>query len=227
MRQICDYLSSYGFQLSDHHFDKNHKGSPAPLWNNFSKRFFFYFAIVNFVIFLLIFIAPATIVTLGIYNSENLEESNKNFKTCLEEIQREISTISLLLALFALIMNGLISSYLSRIDYASDQEWSRYLLFYSIAWAFLILTDTGLFLDFINFIEFSSDSKVFELENVEQCVRLFEINKWLTLSVAGLIGVLAFTQMLSVVQLMKRFLLTSGIDKFAIIEDSNIQVAVD
>lgn len=116
--------------------------------------------------------------------------------------------------------------FLTCVDYASDEEWSRYLMINVICWLALVgflITDYYFFSQNLQF--YTTDKlNIFSLSGTDVCNQLFQVNLWCNLIVAIIISILAILQILQILLTAKRFFLTAYVEHTAVCNDDDIIV---
>lgn len=179
-------------------------GSPAPLWKNPSKRFYKIFFILNLIsslLFVLFFVAVNIYNAAGksgimdaIHNNLNIntnstsstttEISNNNTNVssemntkCLETVSTSLKPQFIIIGSAILLINASYSRFIYKIDYASDEEWFRYLVLNFVCCVGLGLFNMAEYLDFSSQMEFYDKLRK-EYANAENCILLFRVNLW-------------------------------------------------
>ena len=116
-------ISGWGMRKTPYDEKGNYKGQTAPLWANPSLTFFLSVFIVNLILSLL-FIGCFIAVK---YLAKTTDCDDKKYKNEF-----------IIIGSVILLVNSFYWLFLYLKKYASDQEWSRYMIFLVILWAALI-----------------------------------------------------------------------------------------
>lgn len=124
VRSFNRIVCGWGMRKTPYDEKGNYKGQTAPLWANPSLTFFLSIFIVNLILSLLF---------IGCFIGVKYE-TNQNDCSDDEKYKNEFIIIGSVI----LLVNSLYWLFLYLKKYASDQEWSRYMIFLAILWAALI-----------------------------------------------------------------------------------------
>ena len=124
VRSFNRIICGWGMRKTPYDEKGNYKGQTAPLWANPSLTFFLSIFIVNLILSLL-FIG----CFIGVKYTTGKEKCPDD-----EKYKNEFIIIGSVI----LLVNSLYWLFLYLKKYASDQEWSRYMIFLVILWAALI-----------------------------------------------------------------------------------------
>jgi hypothetical protein len=199
-------------------YDNMHNivGSPAPLWVNPSKTFYLVFWIINLILaalFVTSFAAvsymnnnsyptdsdvPVLNDTIVLYaNFSNVKNQlHPNDYNCIKTVNNNIGTFYIVVAGGILFLNAFLNLFLYIKDYASDEEWSRYLFFLFVLSLGMISIDIAEYY-FVakNFTMYNSDENgIFSKEGVTECPTLFNFNVYVNLFIALFISFLSIIQ---------------------------------
>lgn len=174
-------------------------------------------------------IANTTIVNgVPIYNNVTkliLGESQNNL-LCVNKCYKYLGGLFIVIGSIILLLNAFYALFIANIEYASDKEWSRYLVLNVILWACLIgfvIGDYLVFLENMNF--YSKDPEgIFALAGTATCQQLFQINLFLNLIVAVLISVLGILLILKIILIARQFFMVKYVPHSAISNDEDIIV---
>jgi len=244
----------WGQKKTPYDAEGNIKGGPAPLWINPRPLLFKIYFIVGLFCSLLFvgsFIAlqyynntlsapfglntnttssnsTATIgvvvnsTVVNVTTSNNSTLDNNTF--CVNTSYNYLKTWFIVIGSIILFLNSMYYLFLTLVDFASDQEWSRYMTLNFISWCALVGFVIADYLTFItNFKYFNEDpDKVFVLENTSSCQQLFQANLWCNLVVAIIISGLAVLELLTLFSIAKNFF----IKKHVVHSARNIEEAI-
>ncbi len=111
-------------------------------------------------------------------------------------------------------------------DYASDTEWSRYMVINLVLWIGLVGFLFADYLTVVSNLSYYSDDpdNIFKLEGTEKCIQLFQVNVWCNLIVAIIATVLALLLIFKIFIITKNFFIVKYYPHTAISEDDDIIV---
>lgn len=124
VRSFNRIVCGWGMRKTPYDEKGNYKGQTAPLWANPSLTFFLSIFIVNLILSLLF---------IGFFIGVKYLTNQKDCPDA-QKYKNEFIIIGSVI----LLVNSLYWLFLYLKKYASDQEWSRYMIFLAILWAALI-----------------------------------------------------------------------------------------
>lgn len=225
LRVASNHLCNWGQRKPTYDEMQNIVGSPSPLWINPSKTFYLAFGIINLilaVLFVASFVAvsymnnnsyPNDDIDTPVYNDTIIIYANysnvknhlhPNDYNCIRTVYDNFGTLFIVIGGGILFLNSFLNLFLHIKDYASDEEWSRYLFFLFILSLSLISINIAEYY-FVakNFTLYSSDDNgIFSKEGVTECPRLFRFNVYVNLFVALF---MSFLSIIQVIQTLKNY----------------------
>jgi len=121
-----------------------------------------------------------------------------NDLACMNTIYDRLGAFFIVIGSIILFFNALYHFFLYNVDYATDEEWSRYLTFEAIALILLIGFDIGDYVWCIQNLNYYADNsgvnQLFTKSGVSACPSLFNFNMYCNMVVAVLISVIAIFQ---------------------------------
>ena len=189
LQQIfCSWGGKRPFSEVDPKHKHTKRGNPAPLWKNKSKKLFFIFFILN----LLSAFFSLIIFTVMIINNNKQNSQTKIIcENDLGLLRAEFNIIGFSI----LLINAIISRYLSKLEYASDQEWSRYTLLNLIFWTFLVGYNAFEYYQFITGFFKKKENKI-----NNECINIFNFTIWTKLANMSIVTIVAFFQLNSILR---------------------------
>ena len=124
VRSFNRIICGWGMRKIPYDEKGNYKGQTAPLWANPSLTFFLSIFIVNLILSLLF---------VGCFIGVKYETNRNN---CSDD--KKYKNEFIIIGSVILLVNSLYWLFLYLKKYASDQEWSRYMIFLAILWTALI-----------------------------------------------------------------------------------------
>lgn len=211
LRLLSHQLCSWGQRMPTYDQMNNIIGNTAPLWINPSKTFYLSFAIINCItaIMFISSFAAVSYVNNNSYPSENLNSTtdissgdnlsfnytsitnvknrlHPNDYLCIKTVNSSFGSFFIVIGAVIIIMNSISNLYLYIVDYASDEEWYRYLFGQFILSICLFSLDIGEYY-FVakNFKLFTEDENdLFTNIGVVECPKIFNFNVYMNLFVA-------------------------------------------
>ena len=177
-KALCSWGGRRPFSIVDPKHTCTKKGNPAPLWKNKSKKLFYIFFILNLLSAIFALIIYTVIV---IYHKRNKQITCKQ---SLPFLKNEFNIIGFII----LLINSVVSRFLSKINYASDEEWSRYTIINLLCWISLITYNCFDYYQFIKALKTKNKTQT-------QCKRLFVFTLWTHVSNMFVISIVAVFQL--------------------------------
>jgi hypothetical protein len=109
------------------------------------------------------------------------------------------------------------------VEYASDQEWSRYLFLFTICWCGLVGFLIADYLFIVGNLNYMKTATVF-VTGAETCKQFFEVNIYCNLVVAVLISLLSLLQIIHIFITGKNFFMKKHVVHTASCFDDDIIV---
>lgn len=174
---FCSWGGKRPFSVVDPKHTISSVGNTAPLWKNKNKKLYFIFFILNLCSAFLAIILFLTMVLGGSSSesSDNSSATSSNDSSSNTDSYCSYKNDTLLKPEFNFIgfsiftANSVMSRYLSLLEYASDQEWSRYTIINLSLWSSLI----G-----YNVFEYYQFVKGFKKKSNDNCRVVFLITLW-------------------------------------------------
>jgi len=117
---------------------------------------------------------------------------------CMNTITSRLGSFFIVIGSIILFFNALYHCYLYNVEFATDEEWSRYLTFEGIALVCLVGFDIGDYIWCIQNIQYftnnSGTNQLFTMPGVSVCPSLFHFNTYCNIVVAVLISVISVFQ---------------------------------
>jgi hypothetical protein len=138
---------------------------------------------------------------------------------CLNTITDKLGAFFIVIGSIILFFNGFYMMFLYMIDYATDEEWYRYLFFKLILLLFLIGFDVGDYIWCINNMNYynensSGANKLFTKIGVTVCPNLFNFNLYANWAVSILISVICLFQLLKTLMNYKELFYPSNQEEY-------------
>lgn len=256
LQKVNIYLCDWGQRKTPYTKEGTIKGSPAPLWLNPAPTFFKVFSALMLFCALLFVAAfvffrfynksnvlsgltvrnytllPANVTyeeflanTTAPTNSTTMEPIDVY---CIYISYQEIVGIFILIGAIIVFSNAFHMMYMGcSMDYASDQEWSRNLVFSSILWILCCGFSVGDIIYAISLVSYKSERTGEGLlfnDTTTSCNNLFDFNTYANFAVAGLTGILCVFQIIRLLGIAKKFFLSDYVEHDARSDDENIVI---
>ena len=116
--------------------------------------------------------------------------------------------------------------FLSKLDYASDEEWFRYLVLNFACCIILGLFNFLEYFDFMDNLKIYRDCLLENYSNETQCLIFFNVNLWATFVNTVAITAVCVVQILMIINNYKFYFVTKNneITKLKVIEDQDLFV---
>ena len=198
------------------------KGKTAPLWENPSKTFWLIIFIFSLIMSLLFI---ASFVVVNYYSDDVINNKNANDieKNCINISKSKFKTVFGVIGGIILFVNFLCFLFMYCKDYASDQEWSRYL----IITAFFVFCMIGFNIaDYVitsKNLKFYRDNITNEYDNsAKTCKRVFKANLGMNFTVCIISSIIELIVLIKIFLIGKFFFLNSYVPHTAVCEDEDI-----
>ena len=120
---------------------------------------------------------------------------------CLNTIYSRLGTFFIIIGSSILLINAMYQMFLSMVEYATDEEWFRYLTFKLIILVFLIGFNIADYLFCINNMSYynanSGVNQMFTMSDVTVCPQLYNFNLYANVIVSVLISLICVFQILT------------------------------
>ncbi len=164
-------------------------------------------------------------------NNQTLNSTTLTAK-CFTEIQTAIKPDFIIIGSVILLVNGknifteiaAMARFLSRIVFASDEEWFRYLVLNLTCCVTLGLFNFFEYFDFKDKLSFYNSTLLPKYSSVTQCIIFFNVNLWSTFMNTVSITVVCGLQIIMIVNNFQFYFLRTDDDKLAIIKDEDLMV---
>jgi len=124
-RIFCDW----GQSKTPYDQNGNIKSKTAPLWANPAKKFFLSLFVVSFICSILFCLS---FIIVKYYGNKDYDDSNEN--VCIDESKKDFKNAFIIIGAVILFVNCLMFCFIYSTEYASDKEWSRYLILLTFFW---------------------------------------------------------------------------------------------
>ncbi len=216
VRSFNRLLCNWGQRKYPYDANGNLKGQTAPLWANPSRTFFLTFFILNFICSIL-FIASYVVV-------QYYSDKHKNEVNC-QTAKDHFKTVFIVIGSIILLVNSLYWLFIYLKEYASDQEWSRYLIILVIFWAAMVGFLIAEYIISVDNLNFYNDNKgLFQGSDNKKCRQVFKSNLALNFIVAIFNSIIAVIMIIKVFLISKQFFLVKYVPHTATSEDEDIIV---
>lgn len=129
VRKFNDIFCNWGIRRKPKDQSGNLKGMTSPLWANPAQKFF---SIICGVAFLLVVLFVAAYIVIKFKNDDREKDKNGGCKL------DKSNTLYIIIGSALLFVNAFYFCYLGFKEYASDQEWFRYIIIGLVFWAALV-----------------------------------------------------------------------------------------
>jgi hypothetical protein len=97
---------------------------------------------------------------------------------CLDAVSASLKPQFIIIGSAILLINAGYARFISKIDYASDEEWFRYLVMNFVCCVGLGLFNMAEYLDFSTQMSFFQETLLLKYESATNCIILFKVNLW-------------------------------------------------
>ena len=219
-RSFNKIFCSWGVRKTPYDNSGNIKGKTAPLWANPAKKFFLAFFILNFVCSLL-FVAGYIVVQ---YYSDDAKKSgnDQEGRVCINQAKGHLKTVFIVIGSIILFVNSLYWLFIYLKDYASDQEWSRYMILLIILWCAMVGFLIAEYVISVDNLKYYNDNKSSVFQKSKKCKRIFLANLSLNFIVSIFNTLIAIGVIIRVIFISKDFFFSKYVPHSATCEDEDI-----
>lgn len=182
IRNFNKSCCSWGQRARPNDINGELRGMASPLWANPAKKFFIVMCVITFISVVLFIIAY---VVVSYKNGDILDKAEEEIANkdpddaCVIQSKKKLKVYFIIIGAALLFINALCYCYLGCKKYASDQEWSRYLLIASIICALLLIFNIIHYIVTIDNYKYFDKNEVFVEslgESKKTCKNLFRAN---------------------------------------------------
>lgn len=227
-RSCENKLCSWGQRAKPRTIDGSFRGMTAPLWKNPAKSFFIVICVIAFCLAVLFVIA---FLVINYKNDDILDSSEKEAvkdenDLCIIACKDELKPAWIVIGAILIFINAFCYCFIGCKEYASDQEWSRYLIITSILCVILIGVNVFHYIETIDHFKFYNDDKdkVFIGDYKSECKQLFVANLVLNFFVAVSCSIVEILVLIRVFFIGKDFFMKSYVPHTAKCVDDDIIV---
>lgn len=218
VRSFNRFFCGWGIRKTPYDINGNIKGGTAPLWANPSRTFFLIFFILNFICSIL-FIASYIVVQY--YSNQHKDDGN------CQQAKGNFKTAFIVIGSIILFVNSLYWLYIYLKEYASDQEWSRYMIILLVFWLAMVGFLIAEYIISVDNLSFYNDNKtLFEGDENKSCRHVYIANLSLNFVVSIFNTIIAIIMGVKVVFISKGLFFTKYVPHTATSEDEDIIIMV-
>jgi len=232
---------NWGQRMPSYDIQNNIVGNSAPLWLNPSKTFYIIFSIINLILSIL-FISSYAAMHYSVYNGSisftdtNITVINNSSSSiangtnlildqeCIANFYDRFGTFFIIFGSLILLINTFSNLHLYLIEYASDEEWYRYLFCQFLLSIILLSLDiTEYYFVSANFTYYNQHQKI--INSFQSCSKVFTYNLYVNLVIAIIISFLSIFQIFKTFKNYKLLFYNEKPDYFrARCDDPNILI---
>lgn len=225
-RSCGDKCCSWGQRARPIDQNGNIRGQTAPLWKNPAKTFFKVVCALAFILGILFVIAFIIIKYKNDDILEDAEEEQANDNDrCIIKSEKKLKPIWIVIGAILIFMNAFCYCFIGCKTYASDQDWSRYLIVTSFFVVVLIGVNIAQYVITIKNLDLYNNDEIFKTEGGEdkdQCKNLFKANLIINFIVAGLSTIIEIMVIIRIIFIAKDFFMTKYVKHDAKCIDDDI-----
>lgn len=210
-RIFCDW----GQTKTPYDQNGNTKSKTAPLWANPSKMFFlalFAISLICSILFCLSFII------VKYYGNKNYDDDEK---ACIEDSKKDFKNSFIIIGAVILFVNCLMFCFIYSTEYASDKEWSRYLILLTFFWLCMVGFNIAQYIVTSKSLKNFNDLKKLDVIT-KKCKRLYRSNLAMNFIVAICSTIIEIIELIKLLIISKLFFLNKYVPHSAICEDEDI-----
>ena len=201
------------------------KGMTAPLWKNDYVKFYTIVCIISFILTIL-FILSFVIVNYKNNMILSKKDGNDSNRECFEESKEELREYFIVIGGIILFINAIYYCFISCKKYASDQEWSRYLIIGTVILAVMLLFNIFHYIITVKNNKYYINGSEGLFNKSSSCRKLFVANIVINYIVCIAYSLLEIVVIIKTILIAKNFFFTSYVPHTAKCRDDDIIIIV-
>ena len=211
-RIFCDW----GQSKTPYDQNGNIKSKTAPLWANPAKKFFLSLFVVSFICSILFCLS---FIIVKYYGNKDYDDSNENI--CIDESKKDFKNAFIIIGAVILFVNCLMFCFIYSTEYASDKEWSRYLILLTFFWLCMLGFNIAQYVVTAKSLKNFNDLKKTDIMR-KKCKSLFRANLAMNFIVAICSSIIEIIALIKLLIISKQFFLNKYVPHSAVCEDEDI-----
>ena len=227
VRKFNDIFCSWGQRRKPRDINGSLKGMTAPLWKNDNVKFYIIVCIISFILTVL-FILSFVIVNYKNNIVINKIDENNISKNCFKKSKEKLREYFIVIGGIILFINAIYYCFMACKKYASDQEWSRYLIVGTIILVIMLLFNIFHYIITVKNNKYYRNDKdnIFNKNYAGSCISFFVANLVINYIVCAAYSILEILAIIRMILLAKNFFFTSYVPHTAKCVDDDIIIIV-
>ena len=211
-RIFCDW----GQTKTPYDQNGNTKSKTAPLWANPSKIFFLALFVVSLICSILFCLS---FIIVKFYGNKKYDD-NENI--CIKESKKDFKNAFIIIGAVILFVNCLMFCFIYSTEYASDKEWSRYLILLTFFWLCMLGFNIAQYVVTSKSLKNFNNNIKNNYSGSKICKRIYRANLAMNFIVAISSTIIEIIELLKLLIISKQFFLNKYVPHSAVCEDEDI-----